>query len=168
MTAAGIEASGAIKLGLEASEKVPRTNWVPVNKAIQAYQAGTSDPYLKAFGAANLTIVNTYARAINPTGNGNVHDKVEAASKLLNEADGPEAYKAVAAQMQREIDLAHKSPAMARDSFRKERAGRVGGSQPDSVSAPAATGGPKDGDIAHNPSTGETIIRKNGKWEPMS
>lgn len=130
MTAAGIEASGAIKLGLEASEKVPRTNWVPVNKAIQAYQAGTSDPYLKAFGAANLTIVNTYARAINPTGNGNVHDKVEAATKLLNEADGPEAYKAVAAQMQREIDLAHKSPAMARDSFRKERASRVGGAKP--------------------------------------
>lgn len=128
MTAAGIEASGAIKLGLEASEKVPRTSWVPVNRAIQAFQAGTSDPFLKAFGAANLTIVNTYARAINPTGNGNVHDKVEAATKLLNEADGPEAYKAVAAQMQREIDLAHKSPSMARDSFRKERADRVGAS----------------------------------------
>lgn len=137
MTAAGIEASGAIKLGLEASEKVPRYSWVPVNKAIQAFQAGTSDPYLKAFGAANLTIVNTYARAINPTGNGNVHDKVEAATKLLNEADGPEAYKAVAAQMQKEIDLAHKSPSMARDSFRQERASRVG----------AANASPKAGDV---------------------
>lgn len=135
MSTAGIEASGAIRMGLEASDKVPRGNWVPVNKAIQAYLSGTSDPALKAFGAANLTIVNTYARAINPSGNGNVHDKVEAATKLLNEADGPEAYKAVAAQMQREIDLAHTAPALAREALKAERARRMGGGSSDKPSA---------------------------------
>ncbi len=34
------EAQGAIELGRKASTLVPRTNWVPVNKAIQAYQSG--------------------------------------------------------------------------------------------------------------------------------
>lgn len=123
MASAGIEAQGAIKLGKEASDAVPRTGWVPVNKAIQAYQSNTSDPNLKKFGAANLTIINTYARAINPNGVGTVSDK-EHASEMLRTADGPEAYNAVLDQLTKEIEMAHKSPAMARKSFKEERAAR--------------------------------------------
>lgn len=126
MSAAGIEAQGAIKLGKEASDAVPRTGWVAVNKAIQAYQSGTSDPNLKKFGAANLTIINTYARAINPNGIGTVADK-EHASELLKTADGPAAYNAVLDQLNKEIDMAHKSPVAARAGFRAERAARTGG-----------------------------------------
>jgi hypothetical protein len=125
MASAGIEAQGAIKLGKEASDLVPRTSWVPVNKAIQAYQSNTSDPNLKRFGAANLTIINTYARAINPNGVGTVADK-EHASEMLRTADGPEAYNAVLDQLNKEIEMAHKSPALARKSFKEERASRTG------------------------------------------
>lgn len=126
MAAAGIEAQGALKLGKEASDLVSRTKWVPVNKAIQSYQANTSDPDLKRFGAANLTIINTYARAINPNGVGTVADK-EHASEMLKTADGPEAYNAVIDQLNREIEMAHNAPVKARAGFREERAARVGG-----------------------------------------
>ncbi len=123
MVTAGIEANGAIELGRAASAAVPRTNWVPVNRAIQAYQNNTSDPKLRAFGAANLTIINTYARAINPTGVGTMHDKEEA-SKMLATADGPAAYEAVLQQLQKEIELAHTSPGKARAGFSQQRANR--------------------------------------------
>jgi hypothetical protein len=126
MAAAGIEAQGALKLGKEASDAVPRTKWVAVNKAIQAYQSNTSDPDLKKFGAANLTIINTYARAINPNGVGTVADK-EHASEMLKTADGPEAYNAVIEQLNKEIEMAHNAPVKARQGFRDERAARVGG-----------------------------------------
>lgn len=128
MTSAGIEAKGAIALGRKASDAVPRGTWVPVNKAIQAFQAGTSDPALKAFAASNLTIINTYARAINPNGVGTVADK-EHASEILSTADGPKAYKAALDQLDKEIEMAHQSPAKARAGFKTERSSRMGGTQ---------------------------------------
>jgi hypothetical protein len=127
MVPAGIEASGAIELGRAASAQVPRTRWVPVNKALQAYERGTSDPKLRAFGAANTTIINTYARAINPNGVGTVADK-EHAREMLSTADGPDAYNAVLDQMQKEIELAHTSPSQARAGFAQQRAARLSGS----------------------------------------
>jgi hypothetical protein len=128
MSAAGIEAQGALKLGLEASSAVPRTKWVPINRAIQAYEKNTSDPDLRKFGAANLTIINTYARAINPNGIGTVADK-EHAREMLSTADGPEAYKAVVDQLNKEIEMAHNAPVKARAGFREERASRTGNSK---------------------------------------
>jgi hypothetical protein len=129
MAPASYEAQGAIDLGRAASNAVPRTNWVPVNKAIQAYQRNTSDPALRAFGAANTTIINTYARAINPNGVGTVADK-EHAREMLSTADGPEAYNAVLNQLSREIEIAHQSPATARNAFKTERSQRMSASVP--------------------------------------
>lgn len=107
------EAQGAIELGREASKAVPRTNWVPINKLIQAGQVITSDPKLIQFAAANLAIVNTYARAISPTGTPTVHDK-EHAEKLLSTATGPEAYNALLDQLNKEIEIAHAAPMKAK------------------------------------------------------
>jgi hypothetical protein len=117
------EAQGALELGRTASASVPRTSWVPVNRAIQAYQAGTSDPALAKFGAANLAIINTYARAISPTGVPTVHDK-EHAEKLLSTAMGPEAYNAVLDQMNEEIKIAHAAPQKAKKEIEDIRKGR--------------------------------------------
>lgn len=130
------EAGGAIELGRAASAAVPRTNWVPVNRAIQAYQSGTSDPALAKFGAANLAIINTYARAINPNGVGTVHDK-EHAERLLSTATGPEAYSAILDQMNAEIDIAHKAAPKAKKELEELRKG--GKTQP-SDAAPAKPG----------------------------
>lgn len=117
------EAQGAIKLGREASANVPRGNWVPVTKVIQAYQSGTSDPMLAKFGAANLAIVNTYARAINPTGVPHAADK-EHAMAMLSTATGPEAYNAVLDQMDKEIEIAHSAAPKAKQELEDIRKGK--------------------------------------------
>lgn len=118
------EAQGAIQLGREASNDVPRGNWVPVNKVIQAYQSGTSDPNLAKFGAANLAIVNTYARAINPTGVPHAADK-EHAMALLSTATGPQAYNALLDQLNKEINIAHSAAPKAKKELEDIRKGRT-------------------------------------------
>lgn len=118
------EAQGAIELGRTASAAVPRTKWVPANEAIQAYQSRTSNPYLAKFGAANLAIINTYARAISPTGVPTVHDK-EHAEHLLSTAMGPEAYNAVLDQMNEEIKIAHAAPQKAKKEIEDIRKGKT-------------------------------------------
>lgn len=153
MAPAGIEAHGAIQLGRIASDAVPRGNWVPINKAIQAYQEGTSDPQLRAFGSANTTIINTYARAINPNGVGTVADK-EHARQMLSTADGPAAYKAVLDQLEKEIEMAHQSPSQARAGFRQEREGRLSGN-PVSPTLPNLTGTPTQKSAPTPPKPGE-------------
>lgn len=123
MSTSSVEAQGAITLGRQASELVPRGNWVPVNKAIQLYQANTSSPELGKFAAANLAIINTYARAINPNGQPTVADK-EHASHMLNTATSQKQYNAVLDQMQQEIDMAHNSPAIAKRGLENIRKGK--------------------------------------------
>lgn len=118
------EAQGAIELGRAASDAVPRGTWVPVTRAIQAYQSGTSDPALAKFGAANLAIINTYARAISPTGVPTVNDKLHA-EKLLSTATGQAAYNAVLDQMNEEIKIAHAAPAKAKQELEDLRKGRT-------------------------------------------
>lgn len=130
---------------------------MPVNKAIQAYQKNTSDPALRAFGAANTTIINTYARAINPNGVGTVADK-EHAREMLSTADGPDAYNAVLDQLSKEIEIAHQSPATARGAFKSERAQRMG--------AQSSPGSIQEGATATNPQTGQRIIYRGGQWQP--
>lgn len=159
------EAEGAIDLGRKASGDVPRTNWVPVNKAIQAYQSGTSDPKLAAFAAANLAIINTYSRAISPTGTPTVHDK-EHAERLLSTATGPDAYNAVLDQMKKEIDIAHAAPTKAKEEM--ERIRKSGRGEPSSSAAPGST--PKVGDRKQfkDPKTGNAVwgVFDGTTWKP--
>lgn len=151
MATSSVEAQGAITLGRQASAAVPRGNWVPVNKAVNAYLAGTSDPALGKFGAANLAIINTYARAINPNGQPTVADK-EHAREVLNTAMGQDQYNAVLDQMQQEIDMAHNSPVIAKRGLENIRKGKpfMDGIDPKEVfgaghgsAAPAAAGAAK-------------------------
>ena len=102
------EAGCAMQQAVEASRNVPRGNWTPVNKAMQMIQAGSSDPNLAQFTASVNTLVNTYAKAINPTGVPTVDDKRHA-YEMLSTAQGPEAFEATVQQLQREINGAHKA-----------------------------------------------------------
>lgn len=125
MATASTEAEGALKLGREASAAVPRGNWVPVNKAIQSIQAGSSDPNLARFAAANMTIINTYARAINPNGVPHLADKVAAGANLISTATSHEAYLAALDQIQKEIDIAHQAPTRAKTMMEDIRKGKT-------------------------------------------
>jgi hypothetical protein len=96
-------AKAAIPQAIAASDAVPRGQWVSVNKAIQAYQAGKSDPKLAAFAVANLQIAELWARAMNPTGVMREGDR-ELALHNLSTATSPEAYKTVLASVQQAMD----------------------------------------------------------------
>ena len=123
MASASVEAQGAIALGREASANVPRTEFVPANKAWQTYENAVSDPNLSKFAASNLTIANTMARAINPNGVPTVEDKKHL-YESLSTTKGPEAYNATLDQFQAEIDLAHKSPQVAQAMLKNIRKGK--------------------------------------------
>lgn len=93
----------AIPQALAASDAVPRGKWVPVNQAIQRYQAGESDPALAAFAVANLQLVELWARSMNPTGVMRASDR-EIAMHNLSTATSPEAYRTVVNQVLQAIN----------------------------------------------------------------
>jgi hypothetical protein len=122
----------AIPAAIEASEKVWRTGWVPINQIIQKGEIIASNPELKEFGMANLQLAEHWARAMNPTGVMRESDRDKALG-FLSTADSPETYKRAVMQLQKQI-------ARERDSVRAERAtGAPGGTTaPTSAPTPAA------------------------------
>lgn len=113
------EANNMIPIALAASEKVPRGNWMPWNKMVQAYQTGTSSPELASFVAATNSLVNAYVRAVSPSGVP-TDSMREHAYSMLNSAQGPEAFKSVVATMQKEMQSALAAPEQVRKELRGE------------------------------------------------
>ena len=170
MASASIEAEGGLLLARQASSQVPRGNWVPVNKLVQMGEDAVSDPALAKFRAANLTLINQYARAINPNGVPSIHDKEEA-TKMLSTATSPEAYNAVLDQMQQEITIAHNSPTKAKtmlENIRKGNTPESGVQAPSSVPAPSLAAPASAKQVIVNPSTGEKLMLDptGTKWVP--
>lgn len=112
------EAQQFAGLALKASNDMPRGEFVPVNKALQSYQANTGDPKIRSFGAFNNSLINAYARAISPSGTPTVSDK-DHAREMLSTADSKEQYAAVVGAMQQEMAAAQKSPGSVRGEFRE-------------------------------------------------
>lgn len=105
------EAYALVEPALEASRNVPRGKFVPLNSLMQTAKQNISDPNLIRFKEANNALVNTYVRAIVPTGVGT--DLVRRhAYDLLRTVDGPEAYKAAVDQLKIEMNAAIGSPAL--------------------------------------------------------
>lgn len=126
MAPASIEAQGAFKIAQNSLDNLWRTNNVPLNRLIQMGEAANSSPSLKAAKVATNTAVMTYSRAIAPTGVGTV-DAQQHAREILDTADGPEATAAAFQQLQREVDMAHASPGIARQYFAAARKARLEG-----------------------------------------
>ncbi|MFC6309463.1 hypothetical protein E2553_00315 [Paraburkholderia dipogonis] len=112
------EASQFADIAQEASKAVPRSQFVPANKALNAYQTNTGDPKIVAFGAATNSLINAYARAVSPSGTPTVSDK-EHAREMLNTAQTPEQYASVVSMMKREMAAAQQSPGQVRSEFRE-------------------------------------------------
>lgn len=144
------EASQFADIALKASDAFPRGNFVPANKAIQAYDNNTSDPNLAAFAMANLSLANAYATAV---GKGTPTDSArKEALDHLSTLGGPDAYKAAVGQLLKETKAANLSPSVVKEELRRSITGKK---QPDS-----------GGDLprATNPKTGHTVVYKNGAW----
>lgn len=95
-------ADAAIPAALEASDRVARTGWVPVNKIIQHGEVMASDPALKSFGMANLQLAEHWARAMNPTGVMRGEDR-DIALGFLGTADSKETYRTAVEQLRTQI-----------------------------------------------------------------
>lgn len=122
---AGNEFLNIIPFAKDASAKVSRSGFLPFGKAQIMFDEQTNNPDLNAFAAFNNGLINTYARAISPTGIPTVQDKTKA-SKLLSEAKDKEAYDAVVEAFGKEIEAAKKSPRQVRESLRQEISGSGG------------------------------------------
>ena len=119
---AATEAQQMLDIVQETSDKFSRTDFVPWNQALKAYESGTGSPEISAFGASVNALVNVYARAINPTGQPTVADK-EHARDVINTVQSPAQVKAVLGIIRRELDIAKKAPETVKEAT---RAGIVG------------------------------------------
>jgi hypothetical protein len=98
----------SLPLAQAASDNVPRTDWIHLNKLVQAGQTEHSNPLLKRFLIATDTAAKDYARTINPTGALRESD-IEYARKILSTADGPDSYKAALDQLNMEAGVMHRA-----------------------------------------------------------
>lgn len=108
-----------VPLAKQASEKVGRSKFLPFGKVEVMFNEQVNDPDLAEFAAYNNGIINTYARAISPTGIPTVSDKMHA-RKIITEAKDQKAYNAAINALEREIAAAKRSPSEVRESMRKD------------------------------------------------
>jgi hypothetical protein len=162
---AATEADKVIPLARAASAAISRTGFVPLTRAIQAVQSGSNNVALRKLVTANNAVINTYARAISPTGAPHVADQ-EHARAMLSTAYDDASYNGVLDQMQQEIHAARSSPGEVRRSLR----GAVGGgaiapAAPAAAATPAAPIPP--GAVYLGTHQGRPVYRVNGKnWTP--
>lgn len=112
----GRTAFNATDIAEKLSDEVPRTQFMPVNKILNAARTNTGDPKIVALGQGLMTLTNEYARAIGG-GHGTVHDKEEA-EKRLSAAQTHEQLKAVIDVMRKEILAEERAMPAARKHIR--------------------------------------------------
>jgi len=127
---ANVELAGSgflniVPIARAASDKIERSGFLPFGKVQIMFNEQTNNPDLNAFAAANNGLVNTYSRAISPTGVGTVKDR-EHARKILSEAKSKEAYNAAVETLRKEIEAETKAPKEVRERLRAEISGRSG------------------------------------------
>jgi hypothetical protein len=123
---AGNEFLNIVPQAKASSDKISRSGFLPFGKAEIMFNEQTNNPALSQFAAFNNGLVNTYARAISPTGIPTVEDKRKA-HKLLSEAKDQEAYNATIDALAKEIEAAKKAPHQVRESLRGEISPTGGG-----------------------------------------
>jgi hypothetical protein len=130
------EANNMIPIALAASDKLPRSQYMPWNQMVQAVQKGSSSPELASFVAATNSLVNSYVRAVSPSGVP-TDSMREHAYSMLNAAQGPEAYKAVIETMKQEMKAALEAPSQVKKELRHK--------SEEPATQPAMTGKTKSG-----------------------
>lgn len=129
------EADEMADLVTQSSEAYGRTQFMPVNKALNAFETNTGDTKIREFGAAINSFINAYARAISPTGTVTVNDK-EHAREMLSTADSHQQVVAIIGQLKKEMAAAGKAPGVVKEQLRS------GFREPPAGNAPAAAPAP--------------------------
>ncbi len=105
-------------LAITASEAFDRSGLKSLNDVQKALQSRTASPELRQFNFANLSLINAYARAINPTGVGAQADK-DHAREVLDTGFSKGDYKAAVDQLQKEINAELEAPGQVKQDMRK-------------------------------------------------
>ncbi len=117
------EAKNMAPLALQASNAVDRSKYPTLNAALLAAEKGTGDENVVRLGVATNSLINIYARAINPTGVATVSDK-DHARELLAAAWSKGQYQAGVDQLMKELAAAQKSPPQVRGAMREALTGK--------------------------------------------
>lgn len=112
------ETLNMIAVARKKSEEVPRSEWVPVNRALQSFERNTGDPRIRGFGAAINSLVNVYAKAIAGGGQATVSDK-DHARELVTTADSPAQFEEVMSVIEMELKAAKAAPGQVKQQFRE-------------------------------------------------
>jgi hypothetical protein len=115
---ASSEALKMIDIVKNTSGAFSRTNFVPWNRVIEQYDKQTGKPEVMALGAAINSLVNVYARAVNPSGVATISDK-DHAREMLARIQSPEQIDAVLGIMQQEMAAARAAPLDVREATRQ-------------------------------------------------
>lgn len=129
------EANQMIDVAADLSKKIPRTEFPTINAAGNIIRKQSGDPNVVAFNQAIDSLVNGYARAINPKGVATVADK-KRAHETLNAAFSSGQFDSTVAVMRREMNAALNAPVEAR---RGAREARLGTGNPHGVSSSPKT-----------------------------
>lgn len=118
---------------LEASAKVPRTNFVPWNRLQLMGESSISDPNVKRLKGYLTTLMNSYD--LLAARGGTDVDKRAHNRAMLETADGPEAMKVAVETIVNEAQLSHEA---ARESMAVDRSRLPGGAPPAAAGAAGA------------------------------
>ncbi len=153
------EAYEMADLVTEASSKVSRTSFMPINKALIALKENTGDVEVRQYGAAINSFINAYARAVSPIGTPTVSDK-DHARDMLSKADSHSQVVGIIDQLKKEMVAAGNAPKVVRAEQREAALGIGGGGVKPGASKYA------EGQTATGPG-GKKMIFKGGAWQPM-
>ena len=156
------EAYEMADLVTETSEAVSRTQFMPINKALNAYNTNTGSTEIREFGAALNSFINAYARAISPVGTPTVSDK-DHARAMLSTADSHEQVVAIMGQLKKEMEAAGRAPGVVKKEIRE---GFTKDNQSSGSGAGAAKPKYQEGQTATGPN-GAKMVFKGGAWQPM-
>ncbi len=148
---AGTEFEKVAPLVVGASDAVDRTKYSDVNKIINAWRTRTGDENVVKLGQGLNSLINIYSRAISPTGNPTVHDKVEA-QNVIQAAWSKGQIRSVVDFMGQEINAGLESPGEVR---KRMRARFLEGTTPGGAAPGAATEPAKPAPAASVPKFGD-------------
>lgn len=113
---AGNEVANLVPQAIETSRKLPREKLVPWNKLAQQFEAGTSDPKYYDFALANFALLNAYVRAMNPTGQPRITERLEAhASGILSQAIDQKSYEVQVRRLWQEVQSSKAAVSQTRE-----------------------------------------------------
>lgn len=120
MSTAANEAGKMVDVVRNLSDKVSRTEYPTINSIVNAVDKGTGGKEIVQLNTSINALVNSYARAISPTGQPTVSDKNHA-REIINSAYSKGQIGAILDVMQQEMDIARHAAGTASSELKSMR-----------------------------------------------